>query len=151
MTCPRVLQVWFRGDFRKETKWRGLSAPRFKVGADPNAVSFLAGIDEIDTVFGVPLWVAADGGHVFRWAIEPCTCTDERWTLFGPFQDTEDALRQLEGIRRNVEARGGTIEGWRLFNEHCVIEVFRGNVGTAGIGKPDGRPRAWPRQMWTDG
>lgn len=149
MTCPVVAQVWFDANFRTEEKWAGLSAPRFQTGAESR--HGLSGSDAPESIFGVRLWRAPDGGHVFRWAIEPVTCTDERWTLFGPFEDRYRALSELDLLRANVEARGATVTGWRLFNEHCVIEVFRGNVGSAGNGKPDNRPHAWPRQMWTDG
>lgn len=149
MTCARVLQVWFGGNLEGETRRQGLAAPRFlqRAGAD----HWLSGNEPATSIFGVKLWTAPDGGHVYRWSIDMVTCADERWTLFGPFEDTTRAMRDLEMLRRNVEARGSTIEGWRLFNEHCVIEVFRGPIGSSGHGKPDGRPLPWPRQMWTDG
>jgi hypothetical protein len=147
--CKRVLQVWFDSNLATERKWRDLSAPRFL--SDGENPPFNAGPDPVESVFGVRLWKAPDGGHVFRWAVEPVTCTDERWTLFGPFETGDEAMREFEILRRNIEARGGGVEGWRLFNEHCVIAVFRGNISSTASGKPEGRPRPWPRNMWTDG
>lgn len=128
-TCPVIIQVFFDGceatDAICPPTWYGKSA-------GSNAKDYK----------GMPYWQAPDGkGAVYRWSFDMITCSDERWVVFGPFEDRAAALQELRALPPLW------ILGWRIINEHCAAYC-------GGLGKCYGKNETkWEfyREAWTDG
>jgi hypothetical protein len=123
MDCPVVLQVFYGKDSFIE------DVPDF-IGDDA-AVTTSAGA----FLPGLPLW-RFKGHLVYRWAVDYVSCTDDRWVMFGPFKDDDDAM---DGIERHLSIR--ILRGYRIIPEHCAEDVLTKAAMKKGL-----QP-----QFWTDG
>lgn len=93
---------------------------------------------------GLPYWQAPDGkGAVYRWSFDMVTCGDERWVVFGPFEDKGEAL-----LRMHSTFPHDWLLGYRVINEHCAKHCGAlGRVNKFGVH----RTFEFYREAWTDG
>ena len=96
----------------------------------PNNPEFL--FYDCDTFFGLPLW-KHDGKPVFVWSVDCLTASDERWVVFGPF-DQATAERTMAKL---VLVQG--VDGCRIIQEHCFLPLLLRHY------------EELPRMAWTDG
>lgn len=101
-----------------------------KAFAVPDHPEFL--FYDCDEFFGLPLW-KDDGKPVFVWSVDCLKASDERWVVFGPF-DQATAERTMAQL---VLVAG--VDGCRLIPEHCLQPLLARSHA------------ALPRMAWTDG
>lgn len=120
--CPVILQVFF----------------------DSAALDAVVPLFDHDKDYhGLPYWQAPDGkGKVYRWSFDMVTCGDERWVVFGPFDDRGQALAMLF-----TTFTLDSIFGYRIINEHCA--AYCGALGKC-YGR-NGTKWEFYREAWTDG
>lgn len=146
MTCSAVLQVFFdrEHDTSRPEDWykeRELGAPFRNFGHE-----------KFTELHGELLWQPADGaGPVYSWALDYVSCTDERWTVFGPYLNKETARQVFERIRNRIPY---LVLGFRVINEHCALSVLGGGC-ESWVTSEDGQIKHFvpklPRTVWTDG
>lgn len=128
MICPVILQVFFDGSEASDQ----IASP----------IWYSRSKDE-QNYKGIPYWQAPDGkGPIYRWSIDMVVCGDERWIVFGPFKDRDEALLKLLIFLPNW------LLGYRIINEHCA--AYCGALGQLDKSKPQ-RTFEFYREAWTDG
>jgi hypothetical protein len=108
MSCPVVLQIFFDGYHKDQTKWP----------------SFINNYENVEFL-GLPLW-KPDGKPVFVWSSDMISSGDERWIVFGPYKNEEEVKDRLSFI--DVPGQSG----YRIINEHCFTRLIHKEYGGEG-------------------
>ena len=82
---------------------------------------------------GLPMW-APKGRGVYVWAIDMVVESDERWVVFGPFEDGSTAKKKIERVVKSPKCWG-----YRIEYEHSFPSILRRSYSRL------------PANMYTDG